>query len=165
MSRMMSVLIAVVSLFWGALTIYTEIIDVNPNQFSIKSPEVQQQIENCTGTFAQRQACVERITESAQQIGFLVWCKKVVIILGPPLLLWWLAGLATRQRQRQAAPVSVTPHRAAPPPARPRPRDVAAQESRRTHEPPGPEPPHDRPPEGGSVFTGGRREPVRRRDR
>jgi hypothetical protein len=172
MPRLLSILVGVVSLVWAALTIYTEIIDSDPNEYSIKSPEIQQQLANCAGNFQQRQACAERITDARQQLGFLVWCEKVVIILGPPLVLWGLAGLAARQRRGQPAPA---PRRTAAGPdspgPRPRPRDLIGDEPplRARPEPPSPSP--DRggpaPPAGepAPIFTGGRREPVRRRDR
>lgn len=161
----MTIVVATVMLLWAALTIYTEIIDADPNEYSIKSPEVRQQLENCAGTFAQRQACAERITTGRQQLGFLVWCEKVVIILGPPLVLWGLAGYATRQRGRAPRPEPVS-RRVAPAAAqrpRPRPRDTMGADAR-----PGEPPPPTAAPgahtEGAPLFTGGRREPVRRRD-
>ena len=118
----MSIFVAAVMLLWAALTIYTEIIDADPDEYSIKSPEVRQQLENCTGTFAQRQACAERITTGRQQLGFLVWCEKVVIILGPPLVLWGLAGYAAKQRRRVPVPEPATRRVAASAAQRPRPR-------------------------------------------
>lgn len=169
MPRLLNVLVAVVSLIWGALTIYTEIIEADPDAYSIRSPEVRQQLENCTGTFAQRQACAERITEERQQLGFLVWCGKVAIILGPPLVLWGLTGLASRQRRGEPEPA---PRRPAPGPAlrprpRPRPRDTLAPETsaERPREPMAPTHTPEGPAEQAPLFTGGRREPVRRRDR
>ncbi len=168
MSRTMNIVVAAVILVWAALTTYTEIIDADPNEYSIKSPEVRQALENCTGTFAQRQACAERITDQREQLGFLVWCEKVIIILGPPLVLWGLVNLAARRSRREAEPAA--PRRvAAGAAARPRPRPAAGPAAR--HPAPEPAAPGSAPTapatqgEGTPMFTGGRREPVRRRDR
>lgn len=163
MPRWINVLAAIVIVIWAGFTTYTEIIDADPDQYSIKSAAVKQQVANCNGTFEQRQACAEKISTAREQLGFLVWCEKVVIILGPPLVLWGLMNYATRQRQKA--------------PARPAPvqRRVAAAASqrrtpRRDMEDDSPSPEPSRNPESGApkspdspVFSGGRREPVRRR--
>jgi hypothetical protein len=187
--RVLSIVVGIVSLFWGALFTWTEIIDASPNQYSINSPEMKQRLANCSGNFEQRQACAEQIAEQLQQRGFLVWCKKVALILGPPLVLWTLMGVYNRQQEREPAP---------PPPPMPRrvggspesgpspgPRRVrataGADDSMRPdsgREPPPLDPypqPRSGPPPGApphapgtgdpAIFTGGRREPVRRRDR
>jgi len=176
MSRTMNILVAVVILVWASLTTYTEIIDADPDQYSIKSPEVRQQLENCAGTFAQRQACAERITDEREQLGFLVWCEKVVIILGPPIVLWVLMNMATRRRGGRAPAAEVAaPRRVAAGAVRPRPRQAATSEesvpetpSRAAGAAPGPGRPAPSVPgsgDGAPIMSGGRREPVRRRDR
>ena len=182
--RLLSILVGVISLVWASLFTWTEIIDADPDQYSIKSTRVKQDLTSCNGTFQQRQECAERITEAQQQLGFLVWCEKVAIILGPPLVLWGLMGLWSRQLGR--SPTAPAPRRVAPAAAgaaRNAPRRVRAAETPRPdmpREPPaldpgidprplspsgpgprrGPDAPGDAP-----VFSGGRREPVRRRDR
>lgn len=162
MSRFLNIVVAVVIVLWAGFFTWSEIIDADPDEYSIKSPAIKQQLESCSGNFQQRQACAERITTARQQLGFLVWCEKVVIILGPPLVLWGLVNLATRQRANRPAPATA-----------PR-RTAAVQQQRTVHRrttsapetrdaPERPAPPPDKPAEP-SVFTGGRRQPVRRRN-
>src|SRR5271154_7159810 len=110
--RILGILVGIVSLVWASLFAWTEIINADPDQYSIKSVRVKQEFANCNGTFAQRQECAEQITEHQQQLGFLAWCKKVAIVLGPPLALWGLMGLYTRQSNRspsQPAPIPRPP--------------------------------------------------------
>lgn len=165
MSRLLNVVVAVVIVIWAGFFTWTEIIDSDPDEYSIKSPQVRQQLESCAGNFQQRQACAERITTSRQQLGFVVWCEKVAIILGPPIVLWWLMSLATRQRSRRPQPAPAPRRTAAAnttgrtTPRRVMASDPASRESPRTPPEPLPETPPDAP-----VFTGGRRQPVRRRD-
>ena len=141
--RVIGILVGVISLVWASLFAWTEIIDADPDQYSIKSARVKQEFANCNGTFQQRQECAERITEAQQQLGFLVWCKKVAIVLGPPLVLWGLMGLWTRQQQRSptAPPRRVA---AAAPVARTGPRRVRAAEG---PAPNLPREPHHEPPD------------------
>lgn len=178
--RILGILVGIVSLIWASLFTYTEIIDADPDQFSIKSATVKQEFANCSGNFQQRQACAEEITNRQQQIGFLVWCKKVAIILGPPLILYGLVGLLNRQR-RMVPAAARAPRRTAGDnmPRRVRadsgplrnseldarnPDAGARQEPRLRNEPEPPLRPHGN--EGGPApptISGGRREPVRRR--
>jgi hypothetical protein len=165
MSRLLNIVVAVVIVLWAGFFTWTEIFEADPDDYSIKSPAVKQQLESCSGNFQQRQACAERITDARQQLGFLVWCEKVVIILGPPLVLWGLVNLATRQRATRRPPAQA-PRRTA----------AAAQRSGPVRRRPGleeppplrdkshqPEPLPDKPADA-PVFSGGRRQPVRRRD-
>jgi hypothetical protein len=155
----------VVIVIWAGFFTYTEIIDADPDEYSIKSPAVKQAMQSCSGNFQQRQACAERISTDRQQLGFLVWCEKVAIILGPPVVLWWLTSLATRQRTGRPQPVPAPrTSAAATPPRRTGPRRTAAgptPEPRST--PRQPEPLPDKPADA-PILSGGRREPVRRRD-
>jgi len=179
--RFLSIVVALVSLVWASLTFYSEIILEDPDQYSIKSARVKQEMANCSGTFAQRQECAERITDAQEQLGFLVWCEKLAIILGPPLVLWGLLGYSARQRRTEpempAAPRRLaggtgrTMHRPATPrgperdPRGPLPFDEAESPMGEAPEPglaPRPISTGEPPPPS---YTGPRREPVRRRDR
>ena len=179
--RLIGIVVGLVSLFWALLTVYTEFIEANPNQYTFGSADVQQQMANCAGTFQQRYECKERILDAQQQRGFIVWGEKVAVILGPPLLLWALVGYTARQR-RAGAEEPTAPRRVAAAEPRPMPRslrpagfdapDPAAREFDRPtppmHEPSHREPePHAPHAPGGATptYTGPRREPVRRRDR
>jgi hypothetical protein len=102
--RLLNILVAIVSLIWASLFTWTEIIDADPDKYSVNSPEFKQELANCAGNFAQRQACAERIAEAHQQLGFLNWLEKVAIILGPPVVLWGLLAYATREANREPAP-------------------------------------------------------------
>ncbi len=168
MSRFMNIIVAVVIVLWSGFFTWTEIIEADPDEYSIKSPAVKQQLESCSGNFQQRQACAERITTSRQQLGFLVWCEKVAIILGPPLILWGLVNYATRQRAAGQQPASAprrTAAAATPQRAGPVRRRVAAEDAapRPTSAPRQPQPPTEKPADA-PVLSGGRRQPVRRRD-
>lgn len=180
-------MVGIVSLLWASLFTWTEIIDQDPDQFSIKSAKVKQEFANCSGSFAQRQECAERITEAQQQLGFLVWCEKVAIILGPPLVLYGLVNLLNREQR--SAPEEPAPRRPAGVmdgmpklgprriraggPIRREPEFDAPNPDPHAHPEPPPhrEPePHPKPHAHGTeatppIFSGGRREPVRRRDR
>lgn len=193
--RLLNILVAIVSLVWASLFTWTEIIDANPDVYSIQSPEMRQRLASCAGNFAQRQECAEKIAEELQQRGFLDWLEKVAIILGPPLVLWGLLAYSTREANRQPAPAG--PRRGLiaggglliP---RDRPRRVGPQMSDGRREPVLFEPEEetrgdamppalgDHGPAGGHgaghgpnhdaappppLFSGGRREPIRRRDR
>ncbi|HEY1723033.1 MAG TPA: hypothetical protein VGG27_17455 [Magnetospirillaceae bacterium] len=169
MPRWATIVVALVMIAWGGFFTWTEVIDADPDQYSIKSDAVKQQFANCTGNFEQRQACAERISTSRQQLGFLVLCEKAAIILGPPLVLWWLMNWATRQRQAQP------PRRAAAAGARRTGAPTAAgqrnQPVRRVRaDDPAPRAPQREPeplperPADAPLFTGGRRQPIRRRD-
>jgi len=178
--RLLSILVGIVSLLWASLFTWTEIIDADPDQFSIKSARVKQEFANCSGSFAQRQACAEEITNRQQQIGFLVWCKKVAIILGPPLVLYSLVGVLNRQRSR--APEQPMPRSGGTGVPQAAPRRVRAQGPVRRDpelDAPNPDPhghidpaplpddpvhrPHGEGPGLPPIISGGRREPVRRR--
>lgn len=191
--RLLNILVAIVSLIWASLFTWTEIIDADPDAYSVNSPEFRQELANCAGNFAQRQACAERIAEAHQQIGFLNWLEKVAIILGPPLILWGLLAYATREASRAPAPAG--PHRVAPEGGglltpRDRPRRVGPQMGMPRDEPhfgpgadehEGPLPRDEDEPFRGHgdgpgshrddgappppLFSGGRRGPVRNRDR
>lgn len=102
--RLLNILVAIVSLIWASLFTWTEIIDADPSVYSINSPEMRQRLASCAGNFAQRQECAEKIAEELQQRGFLDWLEKVAVILGPPLVLWGLLAYATREANREPAP-------------------------------------------------------------
>ena len=168
------VMIAVifVATFWMSFNTIDLVIEGSNTEYSINSPEMKQRMSNCSGNFQQRQLCAEGIAEELQQRGFLALAKKTVIIIGPPLLLWGAYQLLLRQRGRAPAPARrpLPPRRLAtglsPEPRSTRARmeeDEAAMREPKLQPPPrqrGPEIPGETP-----VFTGGRRGPVRRRDR
>ena len=168
--RVLGIVVGIVSLIWAGLFTWTEVIDASPTEFSINSPEMKQRMSNCSGNFEQRQLCAEGIAEELQQRGFLVWCKKVALILGPPLVLWGLMSLLNRRIDGAPAPARrpLPPRRLATGlPAAPRAR-MAEDEAGSPREPSLQPPPRPRGPEipgETPVFTGGRRGPVRRRDR
>jgi hypothetical protein len=99
-----------VSVVWIGLTFYQEFVDVNPDKYGFRSPEVEAQMHTCSGTFQQRYECKEAAILAKGRSSFIVWMEKVVVILGPPLLLVGLFGVAAR-RQSRAQPAL---HRAEP---------------------------------------------------
>jgi len=184
--RFLGYVVGIISLIWGALFAWDLVIDASPNQFSINSPEMKQRLANCSGSFEQRQSCAEKIAEELQQRGFLAWSKNLAIILGPPVVLWTLLGVYNRQRDREPAEPRPLPARrigGQAPAGQRRVRSVE-EESRfdrpnSGREPPPLDPYPERPsgpgpaapshppgmPGEAPIFTGGRREPIRRRDR
>lgn len=102
---------------WMALFVYTDFIDTNPALNSFDAPDVREQMQACNGNYQQRYECKESIIIAKNQGEFLIWLKEVAVIMGPPLVLWWLVQKATAQRQK--APQAPQRRRPATAPARP----------------------------------------------
>jgi hypothetical protein len=86
----------VASVIWIAITFYQEFLEVDPNQYGFRSTEVESRMKACSGTFQQRYDCKEAIIISKGYDSFKLWSEKVSLILGPPLLLFFLVNRAYR---------------------------------------------------------------------
>lgn len=87
------------SIIWIALTFYQEFLDVDPNQYGFRSPDVEARMKTCNGSFQQRYDCKEAIIIAKGYASFLVWGEKTALILLPPLLLAFLISWSGRNRQ------------------------------------------------------------------
>lgn len=87
-----------ISTLWIGVTVYSEFFDVDPDQYSFKSPEVEQRMKACSGSFHERYRCKEDAIIDKGQEGFVIWLEKVGLVFGPPFVLFGLVRLLARQR-------------------------------------------------------------------
>ena len=85
------------SILWIVFSIYTAFFDVDPDQYGFKSPEVEARMQSCGGTYKQRYECKEQVILAKHRKSFVLWMEKVVVIIGPPILLAFLIRRATRE--------------------------------------------------------------------
>jgi hypothetical protein len=94
----LKVLAVTVSIIWLSMSTYMQFLDVDPNEYSFHSPEIEQKMKACTGSFAQRYRCKEDLIIDKGHEGFIVWMGKVALVLAPPIILWSGLGMAIRRR-------------------------------------------------------------------
>lgn len=85
---------------WMGVTVYSQFFDVDPDQYSFRSPELEQKMKNCSGSFEQRYKCKNDLIIEKGRDSFLIWLSKMALVFGPPAILWSLIGVATRQREK-----------------------------------------------------------------
>jgi hypothetical protein len=96
---MLKWLAAIVSVIWISVTFYQEFLDVDPDQFGFRSPEVAAQMKACNGTFQQRYDCKEAIIIAKGDDSFLLWVEKALLILAPPLIVVFLLNRGGRSKR------------------------------------------------------------------
>jgi hypothetical protein len=84
---------------WIGVTVYTEILTLDPDQYGSHAPEVEQAMKACAGNFAERYKCKESLIITKNQHSFMVWVGKVVYIFGPPAGMAGLVALANMVRR------------------------------------------------------------------
>lgn len=105
------------STVWVCAMIYQMFLTIDPDDYGFLAPDVQQQMDNCGGTFQQRYDCKEAIIIAKGHRSFMIWMGKVALILGPPMALAAAASFATRRRINdmpdtfEPPPVSIARHR------------------------------------------------------
>lgn len=83
---------------WMGVTVYSQFFDVDPNQYGFRSPEIEQKMKNCAGSFEQRYKCKEALIIEKGHDSFLIWISKMALVFGPPAILLALVRVAIRQR-------------------------------------------------------------------
>ena len=94
---------------WMGVTVYSQFFDVDPNQYSFRSPEIEQKMKNCAGSYEQRYKCKEALIIEKGHDSFLIWISKMALVFGPPSILWALIRVAMRQREGQETDSFDTP--------------------------------------------------------
>ena len=84
---------------WMGVTVYSQFFDVDPNQYGFRSPEIEQRMKNCSGSFEQRYKCKEALIIEKGHDSFLIWISKMALVFGPPAILLALVRVAVRQRE------------------------------------------------------------------
>ncbi|HVI49863.1 MAG TPA: hypothetical protein VM661_01490 [Candidatus Sulfotelmatobacter sp.] len=84
---------------WMGVTVYSQFFDVDPNQYGFRSPEIEQKMKNCSGSFEQRYKCKEALIIEKGHDSFLIWISKMALVFGPPAILLALVRVAVRQRE------------------------------------------------------------------
>lgn len=84
---------------WMGVTVYSQFFDVDPNQYSFRSPEIEQRMKNCAGSYEQRYKCKEALIIEKGHDSFLIWISKMALVFGPPAILLALVRVAIRQRE------------------------------------------------------------------
>jgi len=87
-----------VSAVWIGITVYSEFLNVDPDQYSFKSPDVEQRMRACGGTFQERYRCKEDAMIDKGQEGFIAWLEKIGLMFGPPFALFALVRTVSRPR-------------------------------------------------------------------
>jgi len=83
---------------WMTVTVYSQFFDVDPNQYGFRSPEIEQKMKNCSGSFEQRYKCKEALIIEKGHDSFLIWISKMALIFGPPSVLLGLVRIAIKKR-------------------------------------------------------------------
>jgi hypothetical protein len=91
------------------VTVYSQFFDVDPNQYGFRSPEIEQKMKNCAGSYEQRYKCKEALIIEKGHDSFLIWISKMALVFGPPSILWALIRVAMRQREGQETDSFDTP--------------------------------------------------------
>lgn len=82
--------IVTVSTLWMAATVYTEFFIVLPGTYGYDTPEMQDRLSACTGTFLERYRCKDLVIIQKGRDDFLIWLEKVALVFGPPAVLFGL---------------------------------------------------------------------------
>lgn len=81
----------------------SQFFDVDPNQYGFRSPEIEQKMKNCAGSFEQRYKCKEALIIEKGHDSFMIWIAKMALVFGPPAILLGLVRVAIRQREGSEA--------------------------------------------------------------
>jgi len=84
---------------WMGVTVYSQFFDVDPSQYGFRSPELEQKMKNCSGSFEQRYKCKEALIIEKNNDSFLIWISKMALVFGPPAIVLALVRVAIRQRE------------------------------------------------------------------
>ena len=106
-------IVTLVCTLWMVGALYVQFIAVNPDQYGFRNPVIEQEMQNCAGSFEQRYNCKEALIIAKGHASFLIWLGKMALVLGPPVVVWNLLRLAARPRRAEEAPDLFEP----PPPS------------------------------------------------
>lgn len=106
-------LVMTLCLLWAALVIAGELVDIDPDHLGLRAPQVEAAMETCTSTdMRQRYDCKEAVILANQRETFLKAIGFVAELLGPPIVLWFLANRLYKADERRGIRRD---HRRAPP--------------------------------------------------
>lgn len=90
-----------VGLLWAIAAGWGELSKIElPDDF--RSPAYKRQAEKCEGSFARRYECKSAIIINNDNSTFYDWALRLIIVFGPPTLIWGLYNRVQARRERQA---------------------------------------------------------------
>ena len=99
--KMLSWGVTAICAIWMGLTLYGQFLAVDPDQYSFRSPEIEQKMKDCAGSYEQRYKCKEALIIEKGHNSFMIWLGKMALVFGPPAVLWNLQRLSHRRYGRE----------------------------------------------------------------